>query len=223
MFPGNGIPAPPLSRSFFLRHVFAPFRPMAPSLLILPGLGISPGWSCQAFICTKESSCDVLQKGTDCCRPDFLPCSRGIFLPHRCGISPSSCRPQNTGPFEWTTKHPSSDPKNKGILGQQKIVFHFLGSQKFFIGIIVQSFEKNGRLLHHGLFDQGPIDEVLSRALFHKEERVQVLGIYRENGRYTLHLKRFATGKVQSFPLDSALRILMTHIGSKPDLCWAAR
>ncbi len=130
MFPGNGIPAPPLSRSFFLRHVFAPFRPMAPSLLILPGLGISPGWSCQAFICTKESSCDVLQKGTDCCRPDFLPCSRGIFLPHRCGISPSSCRPQNTGPFEWTTKHPSSDPKNKGILGQQKNSLSFSGLAK---------------------------------------------------------------------------------------------
>ncbi|AKS22841.1 MAG: hypothetical protein C75L2_00020064 [Leptospirillum sp. Group II 'C75'] len=114
-------------------------------------------------------------------------------------------------------------PRTKEFWGSRKIVFHFLGSQKFFIGIIVQSFEKNGRLLHHGLFDQGPIDEVLSRALFHKEERVQVLGIYRENGRYTLHLKRFATGKVQSFPLDSALRILMTHIGSKPDLCWAAR
>jgi hypothetical protein len=154
-----------------------------------------------------------------------------IFFPVLAGFSPNSAGASPSAPVDLRTLVLSSGqpglrlpiPRTKEFRGSRKMVFHFLGSQKFFVGIIVQSFDKNGHLLHHGLFDQGPIDEVLSSSLFHKEERVQILGIYRENGRYTLHLKRFATGKVRSLPLDSALETLTAHIGSKPDLVWAAR
>ncbi len=114
-------------------------------------------------------------------------------------------------------------PRTPAFAGSRKMVFRFLGTPKFFVGVIVQSFDAKGRLLHHGLFDQGPIDEVLSRALFHKEERIQIAGIFRTGNGTILRIRRFATGKTLDLPLDRALSLLTARIGSKKDLVWAAR
>ena len=106
------------------------------------------------------------------------------------------------------------------------MVFRFLGSPKFFVGVIVKSFDANGRLLHHGLFDQGPIDEVLSRALFHKEERIQILGLFRDGStsrKTVLRIRRLSTNKTRDIPLTKALSLLVSRIGSQPDLVWAVR
>lgn len=125
----------------------------------------------------------------------------------------------STGPSGF----PIPIPRTKEFSGSRKMVFHFLGSPKFFVGVIIQSFDGNGQLLHHGLFDRGPIDEVLSRHLFHRNERIQILGIFQNRGHYLLRLKRFKTGKTLDLPLDSALATLTAHIGSQPDLVWAVR
>jgi hypothetical protein len=114
-------------------------------------------------------------------------------------------------------------PKTPAFAGSRKMVFRFLGTPKFFVGVIVQSFDGKGRLLHHGLFDQGPIDEVLSRALFHKEERIQIAGIFQSGKGKILRIRRFDTGKTIDLPLDRALSLLTARIGSKKDLVWAAR
>ena len=106
------------------------------------------------------------------------------------------------------------------------MVFRFLGSPKFFVGVIVKSYDAQGRLLHHGLFDQGPIDEVLSQALYHKEERIQILGIFKASASspaMVLRIRRFSTNRTRDIPLPRALSLLVSRIGSQPDLVWAAR
>ncbi len=106
------------------------------------------------------------------------------------------------------------------------MVFRFLGSPKFFVGVIVKSYDAQGRLLHHGLFDQGPIDEVLSRALYHKDERIQILGIFKapaSSHAMVLRIRRLSTNQTRDIPLPRALSLLVSHIGAQPDLVWAAR
>jgi len=119
-------------------------------------------------------------------------------------------------------------PRTSALKKSRRLVFHFLGTPKFFVGIVVQSYDAKGNLLHHGLFDQGPIDEVLSRALFHQEERIQILGIFRtghsqSSPKMVLRIRRFATGKTRNIPLDHALSLFVSRIGTKPDLVWAVR
>ena len=114
-------------------------------------------------------------------------------------------------------------PRTSAFAGSRKMVFRFLGTPKFFVGVIIQSFDARGHLLHHGLFDQGPIDEVLSRALFHRDERIQILGIFQEGHGMVLRIRRFASGQLLDLPLDRALSLLTARIGSQKDLVWAAR
>jgi len=114
-------------------------------------------------------------------------------------------------------------PRTTAFAGSRRMVFRFLGTPKFFVGVIVQSYDAKGNLLHHGLFDQGPIDEVLSRALFHREERIQILGIFRKDQKRVLRIRRLASGQTLDLPLDRALSLLTARIGSQKDLVWAAR
>ena len=103
------------------------------------------------------------------------------------------------------------------------MVFRFLGTPAFFVGIIVQTFDSKDRLLHHGLFDQGPIDEVLSSALFHKDERIGIVWVFTEKNRKILRIRQFDKGKTVDVPLEKALYLIVSRIGTKPDLVWAAR
>ncbi len=114
-------------------------------------------------------------------------------------------------------------PRTSAFAGSRKMVFRFLGTPKFFVGVIVQSFDARGHLLHHGLFDQGPIDEVLSRAVFHQDERIQILGIFQKDHGKVLRIRRFASGQTLDLPLDRALSLLTARIGSQKDLVWAVR
>ncbi len=93
-------------------------------------------------------------------------------------------------------------------------------------GVIVKSYDAQGRLLHHGLVDQGPIDEVLSRALYHKEERIQILGIFKASASshaMVLRIRLFSRNRTRHILLPRALSLLLSRIGSQPDLVWAAR
>lgn len=166
-----------------------------------------PGKILTAFLL----ACTFLLAGTDRSLPGAQASSRSSVDLRTLVLS--------TGP----SGIPVPIPRTREFAGSRKMVFHFLGSPKFFVGIIVQSFDASGRLLHHGLFDQGPIDEVLSRHLFHRDERIQILGIFRDDGHYLLRLKRFRTGKTLDLSLDLALATLTAHIGAQPDLVWAAR
>ena len=114
-------------------------------------------------------------------------------------------------------------PRTSAFAGSRKMVFRFLGTPKFFVGVIVQSFDARGHLLHHGLFDQGPIDEVLSRAVFHRDERIQILGIFQKDHGKVLRIRRLASGQTLDLPLDRALSLLTARIGSQKDLVWAVR
>lgn len=131
--------------------------------------------------------------------------------------------------LEIDSTHPGtriSVPRTQAFSGSHRMVFRFLGSPKFFVGVIVKSYDAKGHLLHHGLFDQGPIDEVLSRALFHKEERIQILGIFKNpssSHSMVLRIRRFSTNQTRDIPLPRALSLLVSRIGSQPDLVWAAR
>ncbi len=147
---------------------------------------------------------------------------------------PSPVRAEGSGPVDLRTleidsTHPGtgiSVPRTLAFAGSHRMVFRFLGSPKFFVGVIVKSYDAQGRLLHHGLFDQGPIDEVLSRALYHKEERIQILGIFKASASshaMVLRIRRFSTNRTRDIPLPRALSLLVSRIGSQPDLVWAAR
>ncbi len=147
---------------------------------------------------------------------------------------PSPVRAEGSGPVDLRTleidsTHPGtriSVPRTQAFAGSHRMVFRFLGSPKFFVGVIVKSYDAQGRLLHHGLFDQGPIDEVLSRALYHKEERIQILGIFKASASshaMVLRIRRFSTNRTRDIPLPRALSLLVSRIGSQPDLVWAAR
>ena len=131
--------------------------------------------------------------------------------------------------LEIDSTHPGtriSVPRTKAFSGSHRMVFRFLGSPKFFVGVIVKSYDAQGRLLHHGLFDQGPIDEVLSRALYHKDERIQILGIFKapaSSHAMVLRIRRLSTNQTRDIPLPRALSLLVSHIGAQPDLVWAAR
>ena len=155
----------------------------------------------------------------------------GLFLSGILVLLPGLSRASQTAPVDLhslviTTGTPDVHvpiPRSKAFSESRKMVFRFLGTPKFFVGVIVQSFDGKGRLLHHGLFDQGPVDEVLSKALFHKEERIQILGVFQKGNRRFFRIRRFSTGKTLSLPLDRALTLLTAHIGSRPDLVWAVR
>ena len=152
-----------------------------------------------------------------------------LVLAHSAPVRAESSAPVDLRTLEIDSTHPGtriSIPRTKAFAGSHRMVFRFLGSPKFFVGVIVKSFDANGRLLHHGLFDQGPIDEVLSRALFHKEERIQILGLFRDGStsrKTVLRIRRLSTNKTRDIPLTKALSLLVSRIGSQPDLVWAVR
>lgn len=94
------------------------------------------------------------------------------------------------------------------------------GNGKFFVGVLVVATGSKDRIIHHGLFDQGPIDEVLTRTFFGKVERVRVAGIFDRDGRKYLVLARIRTKKEAWIPLSSALFALLSSIGKQSDLSW---
>ena len=113
-------------------------------------------------------------------------------------------------------------PRSLKDIGVRSVVFQFLGNEKVFIGIVVRAFGPGGKVLRHGLFDQGPIDEVLTRVFFGRVLRVRTLGVFERQGKRYLVVGRSKTGKEAWIPLESALSVLLTHVGRQPDLLWGA-
>lgn len=115
---------------------------------------------------------------------------------------------------------PSWIPASLSFRGVNEVEFRFLGTEKFFVGVLVVATGSKDRIIHHGLFDQGPIDEVLTRTFFGKVERVRVAGIFDRDGTKYLVLERIRTKKEAWIPLSSALFALLSSIGKQSDLSW---
>lgn len=104
--------------------------------------------------------------------------------------------------------------------GVRTVVFRFLGSKSFFVGILVRAIGPDHKILRHGLFDQGPIDEVLTKTYFGSVERVRISGIFERHGTQYLVLQRVKTGQEAWIPLLSALSAILSNVGKTADLAW---
>lgn len=111
-------------------------------------------------------------------------------------------------------------PRKLASDGVQTVVFHFLGSKSFFVGVLIRAIGPDQKILRHGLFDQGPIDEVLTKTYFGTVERVRISGIFERRWTRYLVLKRMKTGQEAWIPLSSVLSAILSNIGKTPDLAW---
>ncbi|AIA31843.1 hypothetical protein [Leptospirillum ferriphilum] len=113
-------------------------------------------------------------------------------------------------------------PRSLAEIGVRSVVFQFLGNRKVFVGVLVRGLDARGKILRHGLFDQGPIDEVLTREYFGRVMRVHVRGVFLREGTRYLVLGRPKTGKEAWIPLRSALSVLLSRVGRQKDLLWGS-
>lgn len=135
----------------------------------------------------------------------------------------SRCCPIDLRHLVVRTRQTGASPRLPHALssnGVQVVVFRFLGTQTFFVGITVQAIGSGNKILRHGLFDQGPITEVLTKTFFGTVERVRIAGIFERHGKMYLVLERMRTKKEAWIPLSSALSSILSNIGKQGDLAW---
>jgi hypothetical protein len=135
----------------------------------------------------------------------------------------SRCCPIDLRHLVVRTRPIDTSPRIPPVLvskGVRVVVFRFMGTKTFFLGITVQAIGSGNKILRHGLFDQGPITEVLTKSFFGTVERVRIAGIFERHGKMYLVLERERTKKEAWIPLSSALSSILSNIGKQDDLAW---
>ncbi|MHB8543775.1 MAG: hypothetical protein ACYC9S_07220 [Leptospirales bacterium] len=113
-------------------------------------------------------------------------------------------------------------PDSPAFRGIDRVRIRFLGSPSYFVGILVSGRNRSGQQIHHGLFDQGPINEVLSEAFWKKPVLIHIDGIAEFGKKRYLIIEELPQKTLVRVPLEKALSVLFAQIGNRKDLVWGA-
>ena len=117
---------------------------------------------------------------------------------------------------------PIAIPDSSAFRGIDRIRIRFLGSPSYFVGILISARNRSGQKVHHGLFDQGPINEVLSQTFWKTPVLLHIVGLTQLGRKRYLVIEELPNKTETRIPLEKALSVLLAQIGTRKDLVWGA-
>lgn len=113
------------------------------------------------------------------------------------------------------THGPVTLPDSPAFRGIDRVRIRFLGSPSYFVGILISARNRSGKQIRHGLFDQGPINEVLSEAFWKKPVLIHINGIAELEKKRYLIIEELPQKTLVRLPLEKPSRFYSP--GSEPE------
>jgi hypothetical protein len=121
-----------------------------------------------------------------------------------------------------------SIPNNDIFKNASEVTFRFWhprNEPRLLDGIVVKSYDKNGHLIHHGVFDRGVFVSMMIKDLFHgKWVELQDIGTFVQ-GDKSLYVKvRIRHSKqIALVPFATFLQDFANRINTEPVISWAVK